>query len=259
MLFAAMEASVNRIRALLFVLLAATLTSCSSNSDNPVAPPSGEGAPSPMVTIIGSPRVKVDFNGNVLESRDQPSTGGSFTVVIFGSDTFPTFLKDVRLQGIPMHEEVNNLGEPFRYTLPVSEIPGLEVGDTVHFDVLDGGDQTPPFSYRIVLPHVILPPDSTVMHQSKDLFLPWTGAVERVLVTVTDITNKRLTFNYQVENYTGGTGFTIPARDFAGLYEPGPLFVGTNLRDDEELITDGQALQTFGLITRQDRVWLLEP
>ena len=69
MLVAAMEAPKTRTRVLLIALLAATLSSCSSNSDNPVTPPvDEEGAPPLMVTIVGSPRVKVLFVGNVLES-----------------------------------------------------------------------------------------------------------------------------------------------------------------------------------------------
>jgi len=259
MLFAAMEASVNRIRALLFVLLAATLSSCSSNSDNPLTPPPpDDGAPSLMVTIIGAPRVKVLFKGNLIEPGNQAEVTGAFSVAITDSVGRRAFLGDVRLQGVPMHEEFDGLGQPSRYTLDVSELPGVGIGDTLRFDVLGGGGLTPPFSYRILPSYVILPPDSTVIHQSQDLVLPWTGAIERVLVTVTDITTKRLTFNYQVENYTGGSKFTIPARDFAGLYV-GPLFVGTNVRDSEDILSDGQALQSFELITHQDRTWILKP
>ena len=259
MLFAAMEAPSTRHRLLLLALLAAALSSCSSNSDNPVVPPppSDEGAPAKMVTLIGSPRVKVLFVGNVLETPGLPASG-TFSVVVFDSIGRRTFLGDVRLEGVPMHAEVDQFGQPARYLLDVAEMPGIGVGDTIHFDVLDGGALTPPFSYVILPSYLTLPADSTVLHQSDDLVLPWTGAVERVLVSITDEQSKRIRFNYQVENYTGGTKLTIPARDLAGL-SPGEVFVGINVRDTEVLGEAGQTLQQFDLETRQNRSWLLEP
>jgi hypothetical protein len=260
MLFAAMEAPATRTRVFLFALLAATLSSCSSNSDNPVTPPSGDDdAPAVMVTIVGSPRVKVFFTGNITESEAGKDPRGMFWVVVTDSIGRRTFLEDVRLQGVPMHEEFDPvLGQPARYTLDVSEMPGLQVGDTLHFDVIDGGDLTPPFSYAILPSHMLLPADSTVLHQSRDLVLPWTGAVERVLVTITDLQSKSIRFNYQVSNYSGGTRLTIPARDFAGL-SPGPLFVSANVRDTELLGATGQTRQEFDLETHQSRFWQLAP
>jgi hypothetical protein len=177
MLFAAMEAPSTRIRAFLLALLAATLSSCSSNSDNPlVTPPAGDPPPNNMVTIVGSPRVKVLFTGNVLETVGVPEASGQFVVVIFDSIGRRAFLPNVRLQGVPMHEEVDGLGQPVRYVLDVSEMPGVGVGDTLHFDVADGGLLTPPFSYVILPSYMTLPADLTVVHESQDLVLPWSGA-----------------------------------------------------------------------------------
>jgi len=251
-----MEAPSTRIRVFLLALLAAMLSSCSSNPDNPVAPPvDEEGAPTVMAQVIGSPRVKVSFKGYLTESPGVPDPTGAFTVAIYDSTGRITFLVDVRLEGVPMHPATDGTT---RYLLDLDEIPGFQVGDTLHFDVVDGGTLTPPFSYVIVPSHLTLPADSAVVHQSQDLVLPWSGAIERLLVTISDSQSKSIRFNYQVSNYTGGTRLTIPARDLAGL-KAGPLFVSTDVRDTELLGATGQTRQEFDLETHQSRSWVLAP
>jgi hypothetical protein len=259
MLVAAMSAPSTRIRrVLLFALLAATLSSCSCDSDNPVTPPLVEGAPTLMAQLIGNPRVKVVFNGNVLESPHLADPTGTFSVTIQDSILRRTFLPDVRLEGVPMHRESDPLGNPARYTMNVSELGGVQVGDTLHFDVVDGGTLTTPFSYLILPSHMILPADSTVLHQSQDLVLPWTGTVDRVNVTISDDQSKTISVTYRVGNYSGLKKLTIPARDLAGLDE-GELFVGVNVQDSELLGASGLPRQELDLETRQNRSWLLVP
>jgi len=255
MLVAAMEAPKTRTSVLLLALLAATLSSCSSDSDNPVAPPVDEGTPIVMARVIGSPRVKVSFLGDITESPGVPDPSGSFSVTVYDSTGRVTFLVDLRLEGVPMHPATDGTT---RYLLDLDEIPGFQVGDSLHFDVVDGGTLTPPFSYVILPSHLTLPADSAVVHQSQDLVLPWSGAIERVLVTISDSQSKSIRFNYQVSNYTGGTKLTIPARDLAGL-RAGPLFVGTDVRDTENIGATGQTLQQLDLETRQSRAWQLAP
>lgn len=256
MLVAAMEAPKTRTSVLLLALLAATSLSCSSDSDNPVTPPVDEGdSPIVMARVIGSPRVKVTFLGDITESPGVPDPSGAFSVIIYDSTGRVTFLVDLRLEGVPMHAATDGTT---RYLLDLDEIPGFQVGDSLHFDVVDGGTLTPPFSYVILPSHLTLPADSAVVHQSQDLVLPWSGAVERVLVTISDTQSKSIRYNYQVSNYTGATKLTIPGRDLAGL-KPGRLFVGTDVRDTEDIGESGQTLQHLELETRQSRSWQLAP
>jgi hypothetical protein len=256
MLVAAMEALKTRTRLLLLALLAATLSSCSSDSDNPVTPPVDAGeSPVVMARVIGTPRVKIVFLGDLTESQGAPALRGAFSVVVYDSTGRSTFLVDLRLEGVPMHAATDGTT---RYLLDLAEIPGFQVGDSLHFDVVDGGTLTPPFSYLILPSHLTLPADSAVVHQSQDLVLPWNGAVERVLVTISDIQSKSIRYNYQVSNFTGATKLTIPARDLAGL-KAGPLFVGTDVHDTENIGASGQTQQQLDLETRQSRSWQLAP
>jgi len=251
-----MEAPKTRTSVLFLALLAATLSSCSSDPDNPVTPPlDDEDAPIVMAKVIGSPRVKVSFRGDMTESPGVPDPSGAFSVTVYDSTGRTAFLVDLRLEGVPMHPATDGTT---RYLLNLSEIPGFQIGDSLHFDVVDGGTLTPPFSYVILPSHLTLPPDSAVVHQSQDLVLPWSGAVERVIVTISDTQSKSISFLYRVSNYTGATKLTIPARDLAGL-KAGELFVGTDVQDTENLGATGQTLQQLDLETRQSRAWHLAP
>jgi len=262
MLVRAMEAPRMRHRALLpaFFAAAALLASCSSKNDNPmVTPPVDEHpAPTPMVRVIGTPRVKVLFQGNLTEPPDSLVPNGSFSVVVYDSIGRRTFLNEVRLGGVVMHEEVDGLGSPARYLLDATEIPNLHVGDSLRFEVIDGGIYTPPFAYELLPSYLELPPAGTVVHETQDLVIPWHGAVERVLVTITDIQAKRIRFNFQVENFTGETKLFIPARDLKGL-TTGEILVGTDVLDTELIGAGGANLQSLSTETRQNRSWTLAP
>jgi hypothetical protein len=262
MLFAAMAATPVQLRVLLSALACAgVLSSCSSHNDNPVVPKIDEHpAPTPMARLIGTPRVKVVFSGNLLES---PGGGhvpaGTFSAVVYDSIGRRTFLGDVRLQGVPMRQAVDpQFSQPIRYVLEASELPPMAIGDSMRFEVVDGGAITPPFAYEMLPSYIVLPPDSTVVHESADLVLPWHGAIERVLVTITDAQSKRLRFNLQVENFTGEPKLFIPARDLAGL-AVGELLVGTDVLDTEVIGATGANRQEFSFETRQQREWRLAP
>jgi len=242
------------------ILMAGLLVSCSSNDTAPLQP-SGPGpnpAPSPMFSVVGDPHVAVRFNGLLNELSDSSAATGAFSAILTDSMGRRTFLPDVRLNGVPMIEEVDAFGSPSRYTLDASALPGLSLDDTLRFEAVDGGALTPAFTYLITPSHLTMPPDSTVLHNDVDITMPWNGAVERVLVTLTDLTGKRLRINLQIENYTGLGQIMIPGRDLGQLY-PGDISVGTDVLDGEFRVTNGSASQTVIMETRQNRLWRLAP
>ena len=260
MLVAAMEAPRARTFLLLLALLSGALASCSSNSDNPVTPPVDDGHPAPvrMITVVGTPRVKVNFTGALSENPVTGLLGGQFSVILTDSVGLRTFLGDVRIAGVLMHEERDGLGQPSRYTLDSSELPsGFEVGDTLIFAVSDGLTISPPFSYLILPSHVTLPADSSVIHKGVDMTLPFSGIVERVLVSFTDQQGSRLRYNLQVENYSGQTEVFVRGSDLSQL-ALGPVTLGTNVLDTEMFLA-GSYLQTIIMQTTQTRDLRLDP
>ena len=240
------------------LITAALLASCSSNDTAPVQPPGPDPnpAPSPMFSVVGDPHVSVRFNGLLNELSDSSAATGAFSAILTDSMGRRTFLPDVRLNGVPMVQEVDAFGSPSRYTLDASALPGLSLDDTLRFEAVDGGALTPAFTYLITPSHLTMPPDSTVLHNDVDITMPWNGAIERVLVTLTDQTGKRLRFNLQVENYSGLSQLVIPGRDLAQLFG-GDIFVGTDVLDGEIRITNGSASQIITMETRQARLWKL--
>ncbi len=248
--------------ALAFALLlsAGALASCSSNSETPVTPPPVDDHPAPrlMFSVIGNPRVAIRFAGNLTETEGSLVPGGSFAVTVYDTVGRRVFLNDVRLNGIVMRKEFDGLGQPSRYLLDAIEVPGLVIGDTIRFEAVDGGAITPPFTYVIVPSHLRLPPDSTVLYEDENLRIPWTGSVERVIVTLTDSQGVRLRNNLQFENSTGQTALFIPARDLARL-AVGDIQVGTDVLDTELIFNSGQFRQDVSFETRQSRLWRLEP
>ena len=252
-----MKAPEARIRAFILLTFALLLSSCSSNGDNPVAPPSSEHpVPNTMVRIVGTPHVKVNFDGSLLTVPGSPDLAGSFSVIMTDSIGRRTFVNDVRLGGVPMHPEVDPLGSPARYTLNTSEIPGLAIGDSLVFEVVDGGDVTPPFRYEMLPSYLTLPVGT--IHENQDYVLPWTGAVERVLVTFTDRQGKRVRFNLQVENYSGMTSLFVRGSDLAGLVT-GDVSLGTDVLDTENFVSNGAFQQFISMETRQSLVLSLQP
>jgi hypothetical protein len=261
MLVAAMDASSNRTRAFILALLAATLTSCGSDSDNPVTPPVDDHPTNTrMLTIVGTPRVKVNFSGSMTQLPGLSGLGGTFSVALTDSLGRRVFLNDVRLAGVAMHEERDpTLNLPSRYVLDSSELPStLAIGDTLLFEVRDGGDISPPFSYVILPSHLTLPADSTVIRQGEDIVLPFTGVVERVILSLVDSQGTRLRYNLQVENYSGQTSIFIRGSDLEGL-SPGDLSLGTDMLDTEVIIEPGSFLQTISMVTKQSRALRLDP
>jgi hypothetical protein len=243
-----------RVLVLHLGLLAVVLASCSSHEGNPVVPPADD-HPEPvrMITVVGTPHVNVNFAGSLEEDPITNALEGQFSVALSDSLGRRVFLSDVRLAGIPMHEELDGLGQPSRYTLKSEELPaGFEIGDTLVFSA-----GAPPFFYVIVPSHMTLPADSTVIHQNVDLTLPFTGIVERVLVTLQGQTGGRIRYNLQVENYTGQTSIFVPGADLAQL-SVGPIKLGTNVRDDEVFL-EGPYLQQITMQTTQNRDLRLEP
>ena len=241
------------------LLVAGVLASCSSNDTAPVQPgPDPNPAPSPMFSVVGDPHVAVRFNGLLSELSDSSAASGAFSAILTDSMGRRTFLPDVRLNGVPMVEEFDAFGSPSRYTLDASALPALSLDDTLRFEAVDGGAITPAFTYLITPSHLTMPPDFTVLHNDVDITMPWNGAVERVLVTLTDLTGKRLRINLQVENYTGLSQIVIPGRDLGQLY-PGDISVGTDVLDGEFRVTNGSASQTVTMETRQSRLWRLAP
>jgi len=242
------------------LITAGLLASCSSNDTAPLQPPGPDPnpAPSPMFSVVGDPHVAVRFNGLLNELSDSTALTGSFSVTLRDSSGRVTFLPDVRLNGVPMVQEVDAFGSPSRYTLDAGALPALRMDDTLRFEAVDGGALTPPFTYLITPSHLTMPPDSTILHNDVDITMPWNGAVERVLVTLTDLTGKRLRINLQVENYTGLSQIVIPGRDLGQLF-PGEIVVGTDVLDGELRITNGSASQIITMETRQARLWRLAP
>ena len=259
MLFAAMEAPRARTSLLLLALLAGALASCSSNSDNPVVPPGNDGHPSNvrMVTVVGTPHVKVDFRGALVENADTGTLGGSF--LIFFTDSFGRrpAMDGVSLGGVPMHEviDANNNAS---YTLDSAELPvDFEIGDTLLFVVAGPDEISPPFSFVIIPSHVVMPADSSVIHQGVDMTLPFTGIVERVLITFTDSQGKNIRYNLQLDNYSGQTSVFIRGSDLSQLKD-GPLTLGSNMRDVEKFVVNDY-LQSLELTTTQIRELRLDP
>jgi hypothetical protein len=240
------------------LLLAGLVASCSNNDTAPLQPgPDPKPAPTPMFSVVGDPHVAVRFNGLLNEPSDSSALTGNFSVTLRDSSGKVTFLPDVRMNGVPMLEELDGLGQPSRYTLDAALLVGLTLSDTLKFQAVDGGTLSPPFTFLITPSHLTMPPDSTMLHDDTDVVMPWNGIVERVLVTVTDLTGRRLRYNLQVENYSGDSELTIPGRDFAAMFA-GDIFVGTDVLDGEVRITNGSASQIITMETRQTRLWRLE-
>jgi hypothetical protein len=207
---------------------------------------------------VGSPRIAVFFRGFMTEGAPGTTPVGQFAVTLIDSIGRRVFVDEARLNGILMQQEFDDLGLPARYLLTPGDVPGLAIGDTVRFEVIDGGDLTTPFTYVIVPSHLVMPPDSSVLRRSEDLELPWTGAIERVIVTINDRQGVRISVTQRFENYTGDDALFIPARDMAGL-ALGELQVGTDVLDTELVLLNGQLRQEVSFETRQSRIWRLDP
>jgi hypothetical protein len=241
------------------LLAAGVLASCSSNDSTPVQPgPDPNPAPTPLYVVVGEPAVGVRINALLNELSDGAHVAGSFSAILTDSSGHTTFLPDARLNGVPLHEEFDPQGPPLRYTLDPGDVPGLGLDDTLRFEAIDGGSITQPFAFLMSPPSLTLPPDSTVFAGTEDITLEWKGAVERVILTLTDITGKRLSINLRVENYSGLHEVVVPGRDLAAL-NPGTLFVGADVLNTEIRIVNGSRIQNVSLETRQSRIWKLAP
>lgn len=237
------------------------LASCGRDGDGPVAPPApaaGDSTTS-MLFLEGRPRCLVLFDGGVTEATSGGALSGSFRVLFDDSAGRRVFLPDVRLNGEPMVEQVDPFGSPVQSTLDLPPaLPGLALADTLRLVVADGGEVTPPFTLGVVPSRFLLPADSTVVPRDRDLVLPFSGRVERIILTLTDGNGKRLRFQLLVDHYSGLARIVVPARDLRGL-APGLLLVGTNVADTETAFaaTGQPVLVTYQ--STQRRAWKLAP
>jgi hypothetical protein len=238
-------------------LLAGLVASCSGDDPAPLQP-GPDPAPSRMFSIVGDPRVSVRFSGSLREASDSTALTGSFTAVITDSTTVPTFLEEVRLDGVLMTRVVDAFGSPVKYTLDALALPPLSLDDTLRFQVVDGGAITPPFTYVIAPPRLELPPDGTILRNTGDITLKWNGAVERVQVTLTDIQGRRLRYSPQVSSMSGKNQLVIMGSDLVD-FAIGSVLVGTDVLDDELMNAGSSTPQSVSVETRQSRVWRHQP
>jgi hypothetical protein len=237
------------------------LASCSSDDPAPLAPddPGDDGPPVNAVSVVGEPRVTVVFDGGLTERLSGGPLTGLFRGIFSDSVGRRVFLPDVRMQDSTMVEERDIFDNPNQYTLQVEDrLPELRLRDTLRFEVRDGGVITPPFTVRIIPSQLTLLPDSSVITGHDDIDIPWSGQVERVILSLTDSRGMRLRTVFQLENYSGLKHVTIPARDIA-LLQPGLILVGTNVLDTEVRANVGRPRLSVSLETNQRRAWILSP
>ena len=244
------------------LVVALALASCSDDDPAPLAPidpGDDDGPPVNAVSVVGEPRVTVTFDGGLTERiADGPLTG-IFRWIFSDSIGRRVFLPDVRMQDSTMVEERDIFGNPNQYTLQVEDrLPELRLRDTLRFEVRDGGEITTPFTVRIIPSRLTLFPDSTVITGRDDIEIPWSGQVERVILTLTDSRGMRVRTVFQLENYSGLKRVTIPARDIA-LLQPGLILVGTNVLDTEVRANVGRPRLAVSMETNQRRAWILSP
>lgn len=252
----------SRSRLHAFGLLAAlALTSCSSDDPTPLAPPppDEDGPPVNSLSIIGQPRVAVAFDGGVTERLSDGPLTGVFRAILSDSIGRRVFLPVVRMQDTTMVEERDIFDNPSQYTLQVEDrLPALRIRDTLRFEVRDGGEVTPPFTIRIIPSQLTLFPDSTVITADRDIAIPWSGQVERVILALTDSRGTRVRTVFQLENYSGLNHVVVPARDLR-LLQPGVITVGTNCLDTEVRVNPGVPRVSVSMETNQRRAWILQP
>src|SRR5688572_14077242 len=145
------------------LVLACLLASCGSDDPSPLAPVP-EDTTSSMLYVIGVPRVSVTLDGNLVENASSGELTGTFRAIVEDSTGRRIFLPHVRMNGAPLVDEVDGLGEPAQSTIDIATaLPDLRLDDSLAFVVADGGAITPPFTVGIVPPRVELLPDSTVV------------------------------------------------------------------------------------------------
>jgi len=236
------------------VLLAGALASC-SDDETPVTPKTGaDPPPTSLLTIVGDPHIAVNLTGFMREITDDAPLMGNFRITLNDSVGRRIFVPVLNMNGFPLIADTVSA----QYTLDVATMVGFTLADTVHFAVTDGGEATPPFEYVIVPSHVFLPDDSTVVSKGSDLTLKWNGIADRVLITFVDSQGMSLRINLQVENFSGLSKITIPARDLS-LLTSGRITVGANLLDTELRLSPDLRRQQVSFQATQERVWFLEP
>jgi hypothetical protein len=235
--------------------------SCERNGDGPLAPAVTPGADSTrsMLILQGQPRVFILFDGGATEQAAGAALTGSFPVLFDDSLGRRVFLPGVRFNGVAMNEERDQFGSPIQSTIDLATaLPGLAMADTLRLEVFDGGLLTPPFTVGVVPSRVLLAADSTIVPRDRDLVLPFTGRIERLTITLTDVNGKRLRFQLSIDNFSGISQVVVPARDLRGL-APGPLAVATNILDVEtRTAATGQAILVNYQSSRR-RAWILAP
>jgi hypothetical protein len=240
------------------LLLAGLLASCGSD-DPALLAPAPEDTTSSMLYVLGVPRVAVTLDGSLLEPGSGAPLSGTFRAIVEDSTGRRVFLPHVRMNGAPLVDELDGLGEPAQSTLDVATaLPALRLEDSLAFVVADGGTITPPFTVGIVPSRVELLPDSAVVSKSgAALRFRWSGRIERLILTLTDRFGARVRLNLSFENASGLREVSIPARDLAPL-ATGPLQVAVGITDGEARFS-GPRLVTVNFLATQRRTWRLEP
>jgi hypothetical protein len=252
----------NVLRALASVACACALialTSCGKDAKmtNPIV--SQPGAPGPMITLRGDPRVSFNLQGYVDRVVGQDTLAGYYYVTLSDSLGRHLFVQDLTLNGVPMRPETSGGGTPNRYSLrPVDLGPGYHTADSLVVAITDTSGLTDPFAVTVVPSAFGLAPDGTVISQKNDLTVGWSGAAERVSLTLRDFFGTKITAGLQFENETGVSELLVRAQDLKVL-SPGALSVGTSLTNSESIVTNRARRMTASVIVDESRVWQLAP
>jgi hypothetical protein len=246
----------------ILTLLLAAVAGCSRNDNGPTEPGPDPDEPTPVsaMRVVGVPRVTVVISTFLVEDLSPaPPLSGEFDVILSDSSSRRVTLPDVRLNDFPMREIRDPLGSIQSYRLDFdADMPNLRMSDTLRFEVRDGGEITPPFSVLIVPSRMELPPDSAEISVSQDLVLPWSGTIDRLILSLIDQTAKRLRVVLTLENFSGQTRLRIPARDLQGM-ALGRVTVTSDILDVEIVFPTPFRRVILTLETQRRRVWTLVP
>jgi len=238
---------------------AVALAGCGKDSSPTLPIVTTPGPPGPMTTVLGDPRVNVNFQGYVNRIGGQDTLSGYFYVIVSDSLNRRQFVSGVTLNGVPMRAETDGLGSPLRYSLLPTDLDSTyDVGDTLHFAFTDTTGAAASFALTVVPSTIRLAPNATVVSQAKDLLLSWNGAAERVLVTLSDAVQTRVSVNLSFENVTGASQILIRSQDLKQL-QPGILVVSDNLLNTDSQVSARNRFIVAKMNVLEARKWTLAP